>query len=121
MAQLKFNQISKNIVSVSVENSCVPFPDIGNGGSVCITQPKTRTERCTVKCDPGYDHADDPNAFEECGSSTNWEWTFVLQQTPIMPCIGIGFEMYIIIIHFTFNVFCICSHIQSIVKFTFLF
>ena len=62
----------------SAENQCTAHPPPQHGGYVCSLQRNTNTQRCQVKCDNGYEHALRPNLYEECGPTTDWIWSFVL-------------------------------------------
>lgn len=68
--------------------ACADFPFPAHGGAVCLTQQATSTIRCEVQCDAGYEHIQPPMAYEECGPSTNWTWSFQLSNRHIMPCVG---------------------------------
>ncbi len=69
-------------------NLCAAFPDVINGGAVCLAQRNISTARCEVKCNWGYDHLTKPNDFEQCGPSTNWTWSYINSGTSVPECIG---------------------------------
>jgi hypothetical protein len=46
------------------------------------------TERCQVKCNPGYEHPFGVNLFEECGPNTDWSWSQDINDEPIFGCVG---------------------------------
>lgn len=71
-----------------VKNKCPEIEPPANGGVVCLAVTKTSTERCEVKCNPGFEHLVRTNEFEECGPSTNWLWSHETDQTPLMPCVA---------------------------------
>lgn len=75
-------------VSISTaKNQCPALGAPNNGGLVCLAVRRTNTERCSVKCNPGFEHIVRTNEYEECGPSTNWLWSHELQGSEILPCV----------------------------------
>ncbi|XP_013394336.1 sushi, von Willebrand factor type A, EGF and pentraxin domain-containing protein 1 isoform X2 [Lingula anatina] len=73
--------------SCTVAKECSELTPPANGGLVCHHDRVTNTKRCEVKCNPGFEHIDRTNAFEECGSSTNWLWSHEANEEEIPPCV----------------------------------
>ena len=76
------------LLSYTAKNECPDLDPPGNGGTVCVAEVTTNTERCEVKCNPGYEHSLRNNEFEECGPSTNWRWSYEVSETPLLDCVG---------------------------------
>ena len=76
------------LIFLAVKNACPALDTPENGGLVCLMQTATNTERCSVKCNAGYQHILRPNMFEECGPSTNFRWSTEVNMTPVLGCIG---------------------------------
>ena len=74
------------MLPISAKNDCPLLPAPDNGGFVCVGQPRTNTQRCQVKCNSGYEHVLEPSYYEECGPTSNWQWSHTLRDVPIMPC-----------------------------------
>ena len=72
----------------TAKNACPELDRPVNGGLVCLMRPDTSTERCSVKCNAGYQHILRPNLYEECGPSTNFRWTTEANMTPVLGCVG---------------------------------
>jgi len=85
-----------NPTQCNPKNQCPVMQVPANGGLICHSHKQTNTERCQVKCNKGYEHIARPNAFEECGPSTNWRWNHEIQGRPILDCVVSWFEEIII-------------------------
>jgi len=61
-----------------VQNSCRNLTRDGiprNGGIVCYWNEYENSQYCSVRCNPGYEHATGANDYETCGPSTQWQWS----------------------------------------------
>ena len=61
-----------------------------HGGLVCHWFQEASSQQCSIKCNPGYDFTTDRiNAYESCGPSSGFKWTFRLvnESAKMLPCI----------------------------------
>ncbi|XP_013396519.1 sushi, von Willebrand factor type A, EGF and pentraxin domain-containing protein 1 isoform X2 [Lingula anatina] len=60
-----------------------------HGGLVCHWYHEENSQQCTLKCNPGYDFPSRINAFETCGPTTGFQWSFrrVDPTARLRPCI----------------------------------
>lgn len=40
-----------------------------------------------ISSESGFEHLQSPNAFEECGPSTGWKWSYEIKGVPLPDCI----------------------------------
>ena len=84
----RFGAINISRFDLTAKNACPALETPQNGGLVCVAEKRVSTERCSVKCNHGYQHIIRPNQFEECGPSTNFRWSTEANMTPILGCMG---------------------------------
>lgn len=75
------------------KNQCPPFQAPANGGAVCLAHRNINTERCQVKCNPGFDHLLNSNMFEMCGPDTLWQWSTTFNNYRPVACTGIMIDI----------------------------
>lgn len=61
-----------------------------NGGLVCHWNYQDNSQQCAVKCNKGYEFPSRVNDYERCDFTTNFTWTFQLEDpgASIPQCIG---------------------------------
>ncbi len=87
-----FNNIVIKYFGVSAERSCTNLtrndaPE--DGGLICHWYREENAQHCDVKCNPGYEMALRVNNYETCGPTTNYIWSYKLQDAAslISPCV----------------------------------
>merc|ERR1712168_649095 len=62
-----------------------------NGGLVCHWFQGENSQQCDVRCNKGYDFPSENNDYENCGPSTDYDWTFEKREEKIKACVEESF------------------------------
>lgn len=77
----------------TVENECQNLTRTDaplNGGLVCHWYTEQSSQFCQVMCNNGYDLPPETNAYETCGPTTEFIWSFKRTNgnNTLLPCVG---------------------------------